>query len=270
MKNSSKVGSLVSPAPSKSNDWIAANDDMGNKYYYNSSTGESRWHLSEGMSVAGGEETPSKANGGSSFTPRSETTEWHQEFDNTMNHNYYVNSKTGVAQWNTPSKSVGKSLGSVRSNATSVNNHWHQEVDENTGENYYYNSKTAEAQWDTPNRMNTSWHKEFDDNTNHNYYYNSKTGETQWNTPAKLKQQQQQQYSDYNANNTPGRSVASWHKEFDENIQSKYYYNSKTGESQWDTPARLKQRQSSIEYNTNDGNNYNNFDENSNNKDTFN
>ncbi len=145
-------------------------------------------------------------------------------------------------------------------------NDW-EECSDGLGKTYWFNTKTNISQWDKPQFQQANvrpkkgpgfdgmrvgrlekvedW-EECDDGTGATYYYNSKTGKSQWIRPrfnndtdhpkkGKGFGDALNEHNDHEMHNKGEEKRADWHEHVDESGRT-YWYNDKTGNSQWLQP----------------------------------
>ena len=152
---------------------------------------------------------------------------------------YLLNLVTQESKWPSPIKGSSSQRNSVQ---------W-QLLYDAEGNPYYYDESTDQVQWENPwaggsggeattsssaalASLPSGWEAAVDPNTSLKYYFNNQTNESQWTTPQKdmsLSPFRQQE---------PPQSPA-WASAVDPETGAPYYYSSQ-GETQWNTPAKLK------------------------------
>lgn len=199
--------------------WISAIDEeTGHTYLYNDVTGESKW--------------PSPPNTPAPQTGRSRK-EYDEQDDNNENNNY---DRTNEERYDD----------------------WIKLYDDNQQSYYYYNDKTGESKWQIDeiemNDDNDDYLKnmalyDVDETKEDGYDNNLEEGGYDNNLPIEDSititgrgQFDEMQHEDVTARGEwiPESSTADWKAELDPATNQKYYWNPQTGESQWETPQKMK------------------------------
>eukprot|EP00941_MAST-03F_sp_MAST-3F-sp1_P000797 g797.t1 len=157
--------------------WEEAQDEEGNIYYYNHTTGESSWEkplkklralVNAGMFTSDAESTnleftSTDFDGEDVYFEDDEDGEWgNWELCRTEEGDeYYYNAETGESTWEKPARGLQKLKALVKtgmasnlatmneSNTTGLPPGW-QAYNDVSGEEYYFNEQTGETQWEFP------------------------------------------------------------------------------------------------------------------------
>jgi WW domain len=126
---------------------------------------------------------------------------WEEYFDLGQQKYYYVNTKTGVSQWDKPM--MGSSLEqpqqpqqAASAAASDLPSGWQQYFDAGQQAYYYVETATGKSQWEKPGQpqqqklelaqgggLPEGWQEYFDEGQQRNYYVNSASGVSQWERP---------------------------------------------------------------------------------------
>ena len=184
--------------------WVEKLDpSSGCNYYYNASTGVTKWEKPVGGVGAAEASIGDLAAG------------WVEKLDPSSGRNYYTNASTGETKWEKPTGGLAAG--------------WVEKLDPSSGRKYYSNTSTGETKWEKPvggvgaaeaaiGDLAAGWVEKLDPSSGRNYYTNASTGETKWEKPT-------------------GGLAAGWVEKLDPSSGRKYYSNTSTGETRWDHPT---------------------------------
>ena len=176
------------------NDWEECQDDEGNVFWYQISTGESSWDTP----VFPPAQAQAQAEDGFSAAVQvqgggEKAEEWEEVMDDASGEAYYYNVVSGESQWEKPEalkSAFGKlrmlkNLGAFGGAATDVGAHGGGDGGDG-GEEEKAEKETAVAESDTQAEAQ-EWEEVIDDESGEAYYYNNVTGTSQWEKPEALK-----------------------------------------------------------------------------------
>ena len=283
--------------------WIARTDAAtGHVYYANTLTGVSQWEQptvepEQEASVKSAEAPVSVVATTTTTTTPSEPaavveTEWLTKLDTKTGKTYYVNTATGISQWEQPTEleeaitfavSVATPSPSPTptQTPTAAQAEWLFKIDSKTGKAYYVNTATGVSQWEQPTESEpvvsvaqpvvatatttaaestttitttesgvvvpvvepeqSEWLTDMDTKTGKTYYVNTATGISQWEKPTELEQAVTPAESESTASVPEDQPAdadeeAEWLFKIDEKTGKAYYVNTATGVSQWEQP----------------------------------
>jgi len=133
---------LTTPAAAE-DDWAEHVDaQTGNRFYFNTKTGESSWTKPASMSQSAepalvkADETPKAA---------ANVEEWTEHVDAQSGRTFYYNVATGETSWSKPG-TVSLEPQQVQTAAAGAQEQdWTEHIDPVSGNNFYYNTKTGET-----------------------------------------------------------------------------------------------------------------------------
>jgi WW domain len=123
---------------------------------------------------------------------------WEEYFDLGQQKYYYVNTKTGISQWEKPMGSQQQPTATTSSATTDLPVGWQQYFDADQQAYYYVDTTTGKSQWEMPKGqpqqpqlelaqgggvLPAGWQEYFDPGQQRNYYVNSASGASQWERP---------------------------------------------------------------------------------------
>ena len=176
---------------------------------------------------------------------------------------YYYDVETGESQWEVPDEMLMRSESMTMTEQPKRKSIWERHEDEN-GQEYWYNIETGQSQWETPAEMKIeedevevrpssngmpvlldNW-EECTDSNGQTYYYNTITAESQWELPVRglntkikllkaVSMREENRMSSSSAKTAP--SLPEYWEICHDEEENTYYYNSNTGESQWEYPV---------------------------------
>ena len=238
--------------------WVAMTDAAtGHAYYANTVTGVSQWEQPTlELAPTASEPIVSVA----TPVPAAIQAEWLTEIDTKTGKTYYVNTATGISQWEKPAdveqaETPAESGPIATAAATPAPTdapvaEWLFKIDSKTGKAYYVNTATGISQWEQPTESEPTvavpvaepekieWLTEIDTKTGKTYYVNTATGISQWEKPAELEQTETPAEPEPIATVAPTDvQAAEWLFKIDSKTGKTYYVNTATGISQWEQPS---------------------------------
>ena len=212
-----EVAPIAEPEQSE---WLTKLDTKtGKTYYVNTATGISQWEQPAELVLETTTGVPTESESIASVAvttsvptsaPTAAQAEWLFKIDSKTGKAYYVNTATGVSQWEQPSflsnvmgsnaattvsasdsssatgVSTDKTAEAEASTSDGLPANWHSAVDEKSGRTYYYNTATAVSQWTKPEmplELPSWWLTKTDPASGKVYYVNTVTGLSQWEFP---------------------------------------------------------------------------------------
>merc|ERR1711865_347817 len=195
---------------------------------------------------------------------------------------FYYNHKTGANQWEMPPEFTQESsaekaewnLKRTKSMATRKRGEWAEMKDPDTGALFYYSESRNVYKWEMPpefkleeaeeqkewgmkrtksmaTRKVGEWEEMKDPDTGALFYYNHKTGANQWEMPSEFTAQVQVEVDAPSDSAQLGmkrtksmrlRKFGDWEELKEEESGKIFFYNHKTGVSQWDPPAEFQEQ----------------------------
>lgn len=135
---------------------------------------------------------------------------------------------------------------------------WTATKDPNSGQMYYHNATTGESTWTRPadfiedveEPLPSGWTESTDPNSGAKYYHNASTGTSSWERPKASKKEKARDAAFDNWSQLTSSTVSDggaaaasrgrkskWVVEVSEEDGRAYFFNTETGESQWEKPA---------------------------------
>eukprot|EP00939_MAST-03C_sp_MAST-3C-sp1_P002279 g2279.t1 len=219
--------------------------ESGRVYYYDTLSGKSQWRRP------------------SSFVA---DILWEEAFDRPSGNRYFVNLSNGDTQWDRPQGVSDEAIRWLEDEEGSVSNgaagsEW-EKVRDDQNRMYWYNVRTNDSVWSLPGRAQVGEHgrciaaasrgdstEETEDGTgrwevcrdassDRTYYYNRETGVSQWDCPRAVDAENNPSSELSLSDEHPAEVGGEWEICTDESSSNRvYYYNRRTGESQWDMPV---------------------------------
>lgn len=171
-------------------EWTMYEDeDTGEDYYYNTSTGETMWaHTDDNIDAMEHHESGSREVEKDSRIARDG---WRIRTDEETGQMYYYDAETGESTWHDPyyQRDSDASWEEINKSASS----WLLLTDEN-GNEYYYNPETHESRWESPDEdvereagemrsPSYPW-EACEDESGNRFFFNAETNESVWEIPS--------------------------------------------------------------------------------------
>jgi len=228
-------------------DWEEMKDpDTGALFYYNHKTGANQWEKPPEFKQ---EETEEKKEWGLKRTKSMSARkvgEWEEMKDPDSGAFFYYNHKTGANQWEMPSEftaqvqvevdapSDSAQLGMKRTKSMRLRKFgdWEELKEEESGKIFFYNHKTGVSVWDVPAEFTaaeTAANVTGASNTNNKFALSESESDAEQLGMKRTKSMRLRKFGD-------------WEELKEEESGKIFFYNHKSGVSQWDPPAEFQEQ----------------------------
>jgi hypothetical protein len=226
-------------------DWVEAQDDDGQTYYYNAKTDETSWDRPVEFNnkyKAGENGEEEGKDEGTSVAKEAKTVGNWEEAQDDEGRTYYYNAKTDETSWDRPDEfeSEHKDGDAIqkeeKDKAVTKNDEggdW-VEAQDDEGQTYYYNTKTEETSWDRPAALENK---------------DSEMSPDRPKSPLldrQVKDEDVVKKEEVSSADTENKATLDWVEAQDDEGRT-YYYNSKTEETTWERPANFETQKKDVE-----------------------